>query len=178
MRAVALSVGCGAIALLSFMTPTAGADPDQTPADGAVTYLIGKCWDPSDPVVERPAEVMYNCDSTGIMENMAWLSWGPDGAVGTGMDNSVECQPDCAEGPHLYHPIIVHAWNPAPPTKPGCPADLQFYTDLTVAYPLGAPPWITPGTTWSPGTEFIRVDGMPAVHFTNPDPYSCTPLAG
>ena len=60
MRAIALSAGCGALALLSLVTPTAGADPDQPPAD--VTYLIGKCWDPSDPVVERPTEVTYNCD--------------------------------------------------------------------------------------------------------------------
>jgi hypothetical protein len=176
MRAFALSAGCGALALLSLVTPTAGADPDQPPAD--VTYLIGKCWDPSDPVVERPTEVTYNCDSTSVMENMRWLSWGPGGAVGTGMDNSVECQPNCAEGPHLFNPIIVHAWNPMAPTKPGCPAGLQFYTELTVAYPLGAPPWIKPGTTWSPDTEFIDADGMPAVHFSVANPYSCTPLAG
>ena len=62
MRALALSAG--AIALLSVMTPTAGADPDATPADGTVTYLIGKCWNPSDPVIERPTQVVYNCDST------------------------------------------------------------------------------------------------------------------
>ena len=177
MRAIALSAGCGAVALLSMITPTAGAEPDAAPADGTATYLIGKCWNPSDPVVERPSQVVYNCDSTSILENMTWLSWGPDGAIGSGMDNSVDCQPDCAQGPHLYNPSIIHAWNPAPPTKVGCPADLQFYTDLTVAYPLGAPPWITPGTRWSPDTDFIEIDGMPAVHYTNPNPYSCTPLA-
>ena len=51
MRASALSAGFGAMALLSIMTPTAGAEPEQTPADGSVTYLIGKCRKPSDPVV-------------------------------------------------------------------------------------------------------------------------------
>ena len=39
----------------------------------------------------------------------------------------------------------------------------------------GAPPWITPGVTWSPGTDFVTVDGMPAVHFSGLTP-TCTPL--
>ena len=101
MRTIALSAGLGTMALLSIMTPgTAGADPDQAPADPALTYLIGKCWNPSDPTVERPAQVVYNCDSTSVLENVDWLSWGADGAVGSGMDNSVDCTPDCAQGPH------------------------------------------------------------------------------
>ena len=71
MRATALSAGLGAMALLSMMTPgTAGADPDQAPADPTVTYLIGKCWNPSDPVIERPDDVVYNCDSTSVLENV------------------------------------------------------------------------------------------------------------
>ena len=26
--------------------------------------------------------------------------------------------------------------------------------------------WINPGAEWTPGTDFVEVDGMPAVHFS------------
>jgi hypothetical protein len=151
-------------------TATASADPvEQGP------FAIGKCYDPSQPVQQRPGSFAYNCDTTGVMEGMTWTSWGPDGAFGTGTDSSVECQPNCAEGARLSNPILVHAWNPAASTSPLCPPDIQFYSDLTIAYPKGVPPWIKPGTTWSPGTDFVTVDGMPAVHFSGLTP-ACTPL--
>ena len=109
------------------------------------------------------------------MEGMTWSSWGADGAHGTGTDSSVECQPNCAEGTRLFNPIVVHAWNPLTPTSSACPPGVQFYSDMTIAYPRGVPPWIQPGTTWSPGTEFVTVDGMPAVHYSELKP-SCAPL--
>ncbi|MCB0932851.1 MAG: hypothetical protein KDB71_13270 [Mycobacterium sp.] len=171
-RALALSA---AASLLGIPAPVATADP-TSPGSTGVTYMIGRCYDPSQPVAEKPATVVYNCDSTSIMQEMSWTSWGADGADGTGMDNSVECKPNCAQGPHLYNPIIVHAWNPKTPTTPGCPPNVQFYTELTVAYPKGVPPWVKPGTSWSNTVDYIDVDGMPAVHFTDQGPYSCTPL--
>ena len=54
--------------------------------------------------------------------------------------------------------------------------NLQFYTDMTVAYPQGAPPWIKPGSQWSGDTLFTTVDGMPAVHYIHQSAFSCTPL--
>ena len=108
------------------------------------------------------------------MEDMTWTEWDADGARGTGVDSSVECQPNCAEGTRLTNPIIVHAWNALSPSNVGCPAGVQYYSDMTIAYPKGVPPWITPGTTWTPGTEFVTVDGMPAVHFSELLP-TCRP---
>ena len=92
------------------------------------------------------------------MHDMTWSTWGADGARGTGTDSSVECQPNCAQGATLVNPIVVHAWNPVGSPSPTCPSDVKFYSDLTIAYPEGAPPWINPGTTWSPGTDFVTVD--------------------
>lgn len=172
-RALALSA---AASLLGIPAPVAVAEP-SSPNSTGVTYMIGRCYDPSQPVAEKPATVVYNCDSTSIMQEMSWTSWDADGANGTGMDNSVECKPNCAQGPHLYNPIIVHAWNPKTPSTPGCPPNVRFYTELTVAYPKGVPPWVKPGTSWSNTVDYIDVDGMPAVHFTDQGPYSCTPLA-
>lgn len=166
----------GAATLLGLTAPAAAADPAvPEPGYDTVTYLIGKCWDPSRPVEQEPTTVEYNCDGTAAMENMAWSSWGADGATGSGTDNSVECKPNCATGPRLVNPIVVHAWNPRP--ADGCPPNLQFYGDLTVAYPQGVPPWIKPGTQWAPDTLFTTVDGMPAVHYVNQSAHSCTPLA-
>ena len=62
----------------------------------------------------RPATadaVRYNCDNTGVMEDMTWTSWGADGARGNGTDSSIACQPNCAQGRQLTNPVVVHAWN-------------------------------------------------------------------
>ena len=171
VRAVAI----GGAALVLMLPGLAGAP--LAPADpGPTTYMFGSCYDPSQPLQERPQRVVYGCDSTSVMENMTWSSWGADGATGTGTDNSVQCQPNCAQGPHLYNPIVVHAWNPAP-GRPGCGDSVAFFTDFTVAYPAGVPPWVVPGTTWGPGVKYTYVDGLPAVHFFDQQPYSCTPLS-
>ena len=165
----ALALTAGALALLGTTAPVATAAPDT------VSYMIGRCYDPSQPVEQQPESVVYNCDSTSVMEDMTWSSWGPE-ATGSGMDNSVQCQPDCAQGPHLYNPILVHAWNAKAPSVPGCPDGVLFYNDLTVAYPESAPPWVTPGTSWSDTVDYITLNGMPAVHFKDQGPHSCTPL--
>jgi hypothetical protein len=150
----------------------ASADPVEQPD---AVFAIGKCFDPSQPPLQRPASFAYNCDTTGVMENMTWSSWGADGASGTGTDSAVECQPNCAEGARLFNPIVAHAWNASAPTSPACPRDVQFYSDLTIAYPDGVPPWIQPGSSWSPGTDFVTVDDMPAAHFSGLMP-TCAPL--
>jgi hypothetical protein len=165
------AVAAGAVAVFA-ATATAAADPAGQ--DGA-TFAIGKCFDPGGPLVQRPTSFEYNCDNTGVMSDMTWTAWGADGANGTGTDSSVECKPNCAQGTTLTNPIVVHAWNPATSPAAACPRDVEFYTDMTIAYPHGAPPWINPGTTWSPGTEFVTVDGMPAVHYTELTP-TCEPL--
>jgi hypothetical protein len=172
----AVTIGGAALAMMLSGLATA-ASATAEPAPGATVYMFGSCYDPSQPLQEQPQRVVYGCDSTSIMENMTWSSWGADGARGTGTDNAVQCQPNCAQGPHLNNPVVVHAWNPAPAGQRGCPDNAQFYTDFTVAYPAGVPPWVIPGTTWGPDVEYTYVDGMPAVHFFDQRPYSCSPLS-
>lgn len=150
------------------------SSPAKPGASEPTVYAIGKCFDPSQPPQQRPARFAYNCDQTGVVQDMTWTAWGPDGANGTGTDNAVECQPNCAEGKHLVNPVVVHAWNPKPPVNAACPRDVQFYADLTIAYPEGVPPWVKPGTSWDTGTDFVTVDGKPAVHFSGLAP-NCAP---
>ncbi|RDH76429.1 hypothetical protein DVS77_22060 [Mycolicibacterium moriokaense] len=165
------AIAAAAVAVFG-ASATAAADPAE---QDATTYLIGKCYDPSQPPVQRPESFAYNCDNTGVMADMTWTEWGADGARGTGTDRSVECQPSCAEGATLVNPILVHAWNPVTAPSPACPPDVKFYTDMTIAYPAGVPPWITPGATWSPGTDFVTIGGLPTVHYSQLTP-TCAPL--
>ena len=92
-RALAVSVIGFAVAS-TWMPAQAVADPQ--PASTA--FAIGKCFDPSEPAQERPTRFAYNCDDTGVMDDMTWTAWGADGAEGTGTDRSIECQPNCAQG--------------------------------------------------------------------------------
>lgn len=157
--AVLVALSCAALS----EGPSAGAEP----ATDAARYAIGMCFDPQNPLPQRPATFDYNCDGTGVLHDMAWSTWDAQGANGFGTDISVECQPNCAQGPRLTNPVVVHAWNPLPSSSPACPPDARFYADMTIAYPSGVPPWIHPGSQWYPGTDFVLVDGAPAVHFSH-----------
>ena len=170
-RSVHTTITTGVLALAGLGLPAAASA--QPPA----TQQFAFCYDPTQPGVERPPTVVYGCDHSSVMENMTWTAWGADGATGTGIDNAVECQPNCAQGRRLSNPIVVHAWNPAPAEQPGCPAGVEFYRDVTVAYPAGVPPWVQPGTSWTEDVSYLFVDGLPAVHFSNQTPYSCLPPA-
>lgn len=167
-RSAQVLAASGLLVLTISGAPTAASEPP-------VVYQFAACYDPTHPVLEKPSTVVYGCDHTSVMEDMTWTAWGADGATGTGVDNAIECKPNCAQGPRLLNPIIVHAWNPAPAEKPGCPAGVEFYRDFTVAYPESVPPWVQPGTSWTEDVSYLFVDGMPAVHFTNQTPYTCTP---
>lgn len=164
-RTLAVSMIAAAVAMV-WTASEAVAEPQPGPTD----FAIGKCFDPSQPPQQRPTRFAYNCDETGVMDDMTWTSWGVDGAEGNGTDSSIECQPNCAQGPRLTNPILVHAWNPLSPSSAGCPPEVQFYSDMTIAYPKGVPPWIVPGTTWDDGTTFVTIDGLPAVHFSGLQP--------
>lgn len=162
-----LAAAAGLLAVCFTVPGQAAADP----VDGPV-YALGKCYDATRTLQERPTTFAYNCDETGVMQDMTWSVWGPDGADGTGTDSAIECQPDCAEGARLLNPIAVHAWNPLPAVS-NCPSGVNFYSDMTIAYPDRVPPWINPGTEWDAGTDFVTVDGKPAVHYSGLTP-TCT----
>jgi hypothetical protein len=139
-------------------------------APASVTYyMFGRCFGPSDLIQFRPATVVYGCDSTGIMEKMTWVNWGPDVADGGGTDDSTDCVPSCAQGKRYYNPVVVHAWNPKPA---GCRANILFWADFVIAYPQGTPPDLGPRRNGY-DSEFIQYDGMPAVHYFNQTARSC-----
>ena len=132
----ALVLAACAVALLD-SPALATADPA---GQGDTVFAIGKCFDLALPPPERPTRFDYNCDGTGAVQDITWTTWGVDGAKGTGMDSSIECKPNCAQGTRLTNPVVVHAWNPLPPSNALCPSGVRFYSDLSIAYPDDAPP--------------------------------------
>ena len=119
---------------MSATSATAAADPvDQ---DGTA-FAIGKCFDPGKPPVEKPVSFEYNCDNTGIMADMTWTAWGADGANGPAPTARSSASPTARRARTLVNPIVVHAWNPVTSPSAACPQDVQFYTDMTIAYPEG-----------------------------------------
>jgi hypothetical protein len=126
-------------------------------------FAIPGCYDSADPPVERPVRlVVTGCNSVGTaLQDMSWTSWEAQGADGTGVAVFKICRPDCATGYQLTDQVVAHAWNPQPaPPDSGCPAGLQVFADLILAFPKGVPP---PAANQM-NTQY---DEMPAVHYTN-----------
>ncbi|KAA0078917.1 hypothetical protein CIW52_30700 [Mycolicibacterium sp. P9-64] len=75
VRALALPFLLAAVALMWTPPPVSTAEPLPPP--------------------RRPTRFDYNCDGTGVLQDMTWTAWGVDGAKGTGTDGSIECKPNC-----------------------------------------------------------------------------------
>ncbi|MBE1551719.1 hypothetical protein GGC64_005806 [Mycobacterium sp. OAS707] len=96
--------------------------------------------------------------NTLSLENMSWSSWGSQGADGTGTAVLNTCENDCADGPYIKNPIVVHATDAKPAPDARCPGNLLFYTDIVLAFPQSLPPpkYLPANTT--------RYMGMTAIH--------------
>jgi hypothetical protein len=105
---------------------------------------------------------------------MTWSAWGPSGADGQGYFSIKTCKPDCAEGGLLQFPAEIHATNPAwLQGNSGCPKDMQFYTDLTLAFPGADPGGINGQTVNS------QYKGMQAIRYsTDPNRADAIQLTG
>lgn len=103
----------------------------------------------------------YCGDGGTQLDHLTWTAWGPNGADGQGYFSVKSCVPDCAEGGMAHFPAEVHATNPiALEHNTGCPADMKFYTDLTLAFPTSSPDGLNGQTINS------HYDGYPAIKFS------------
>jgi hypothetical protein len=121
----------------------------------AFGYAIPGCYPPNKTGADqnRPTQVvLQGCMSNGLwLEGMTWSTWGPDGADGTGTIAANTCEVNCASGPVVKNPVVVHAQNPQPaPQRSHCPADVQFYSQVVLAFPNGSPPaqYVTTNTRY------------------------------
>ena len=135
-------------AVLTFLigAPSAAAAPAMFSLPGCI----------SATTAQRPQIfVLAGCMQNGLwLTDMTWSSWGSDGADGTGTLNVNTCEYGCADRrSHVTAPVVVHATRPAPTSVKGCPAGVQVYGDVTLAFPHGVPADVTAKSTY---------EGMPA----------------
>jgi serine/threonine-protein kinase len=138
--------------------------PPAAPTAAAISYAIPACYSSYDPPTERPANaVIEYCGDGGTqLIYMTWTTWGPDGAEGKGVFAVKSCQPDCAHGPTIQYPVVIHAANPFPiPSNVGCGPSTAVYSDLTLAFPTASVPQNINGMSVNSSYE-----GLPAIHFT------------
>ena len=157
-------------------TATATATPSSTvptpqepsitapPAVTGVRYAIPACYGFEQ---ERPQtlQVRFCADGSAKLTGMSWTSWGAAGADGRGYYSERTCNPSCAQGGEVTYPIYIHASNPAPlpaDKDSGCPADMEFYSRVTLTFPGDVPP------PYANGQSLINTqyNGMPATLFT------------
>lgn len=133
--------------------PTVAAPPEAA----GIRYAIPACYGFDK---ERPTtlQVRFCADGSAKLSGLSWTSWGAAGAEGRGYYSERTCNPSCAEGGEVTYPIYIHATNPAPLQGSGCASDMEFYSQVTLAFPGDIPPG-------QPLTN-SQYKGLPAALFT------------
>lgn len=140
-------------------TPTTTSVPPLATTGYGLPGCYYSYHDPH-PGAERPKDfVLQGCMQNGFwLTDMSWSSWGPRGADGTGTFVVNTCEIDCASGPAVSSPVVVHSWNPKPAQAGShCPPNLNIYAELILAFPKTLPP----ATQIQINTKYR---GMAAVH--------------
>jgi serine/threonine protein kinase, bacterial len=148
-------------------SPTAAAPPP--PPEPVVHTALPACYRGADKVEAKPTSSDTACRMHWF-ENLTWTSWTPTEADGAGTENLQNCTPDCASGEIWKLPVQVQFSDPQPPpTNSGCPADMQYYSNLLVVYQDKSP---SSDAFMNPEVgEATRYNGMAAFHW-----WSLTPV--
>jgi serine/threonine-protein kinase len=144
--------------------PPAVLPPPSAALPAAVSYAIPACYSSYDPPTERPtnAVIEYCADGGAQLIHMSWTTWGPDGADGKGVFAVKSCQPDCADGPTIEYPVMIHAANPFRiASNVGCGPSTAVYSDLTLAFPTASVPQNVNGQNVN-----TTYQGLTAIHYT------------
>lgn len=81
--------------------PTTTPVTPTTSAPAVAVGVYADCNQPpsGNPWVQRPTGISLACADAGeVLEDIAWTSWGPSGAVGRATVVLKTCTPDCATG--------------------------------------------------------------------------------
>ncbi len=123
--------------------------PLGTVTPTAANTFIAESQNTAGTPLHRPT-CQHGCalsgDGTAILEHMTWSTWTGTVAVGTGMENLEDCNPDCASGGQYLVPVVVTFSHPLK----DCTAQYGsentalggtrwFWTQATFSYPQGLP---------------------------------------
>ena len=86
----------------------------------------------------RPSSFILTCADAGdVLAHLHWVSWNPDAAFATGVEQINDCTPYCAAGKFINYPVLVNLWRPEP--LRGHPGVLYF-SRVTRVYTANRPP--------------------------------------
>ncbi|MFB7915586.1 hypothetical protein [Streptomyces sp. NPDC056061] len=85
----------------------------------------------------RPGEFLLACgDGNNRLVSLRWTRWGPESAVGSGLDAVNDCRPYCAAGTFHTYPVTVRLDRPRSWQKH---PELRQFTRLQLVYTDGTP---------------------------------------
>ncbi|WP_338674959.1 hypothetical protein V1460_19690 [Streptomyces sp. SCSIO 30461] len=80
----------------------------------------------------RPGDFLLACgDGNNRLVDLKWATWGPDSAVGSGIDMVNDCQPYCAAGRFHSYPVTVRLDRPETWEKH---PELKHFTRMQLTY--------------------------------------------
>jgi hypothetical protein len=113
-----------AVAVIALLFGAAGAQP----ATAAPVIVLADCQ--GKPQV-RPTAVIFACgDGNFSAKGLAWSGWGKSTTSATGVAESNDCTPNCAQGHfHSYHIRVIVSG------RSKCPSGRPAYSSVTFAWP-------------------------------------------
>jgi hypothetical protein len=115
-------------------TDTALAQHGATPVASLKTVVVNCLYKQQT----RPSSFILTCADAGdVLAHLRWVSWEPDAAFATGVEQINDCTPYCAAGKFINYPVLVDLWRPEP--LPGHPGVLYF-SRVTRVYTANRPP--------------------------------------
>ncbi len=117
---------------------------------------------PKDPIWSS-----RTCNRQHWIERLTWTAWGANGAEGTGIEQSANCDPSCAAGEIFRNRVqVLFTGGTSAPVGSGCPTTHLYYTQMIVAYPDLAAVLFDLSPNYAVTT---RYNGMPAIRYNNLD---------
>ncbi|MFF9765581.1 hypothetical protein ACIGXF_19320 [Streptomyces sp. NPDC053086] len=136
LAGTAVTLAAGALLTASMSTATASPPDTATtpPAHTATQPVLVDClWQRT----VRPGDFILACgDGNSRLTGLSWTKWGPDRAVGVGVNMVNDCKPYCAAGRFHAYPVVVRLDGSEPWKKhPG----VQRYSRMSLSYPDARP---------------------------------------
>ncbi|MBB5912068.1 hypothetical protein BJY24_000935 [Nocardia transvalensis] len=97
-----------AVTLAAIAAAGCAGDPaatEHSPPTGAASAHVKDC---ASQLLTEPAQITVTCaDGNLAVADIAWESWAPDSAHGSGTEHFNTCTPNCASGQQQSTPVIV-----------------------------------------------------------------------
>jgi hypothetical protein len=130
--AIALSAAALAVAVGTPLAAQAATTHAAAPQVQPAATTSPAVYDCGNKPLAEPKTFVFTCDSSGYLTTLKWTSWNAVTATATGVLNSDNCKPSCANGKWTHQNVDVVLWrSEAVKGHPG----QRGYTEMTVLFP-------------------------------------------